>query len=222
MKNSNSFHKTLTDTLQMLEDSGLFANINKRRRRGISRSKKKSTIDPQTYDDMRTWGDDINKVIEVIQEAFDQPADIKWIKQTDDFWKGRFYIDDPKSDHSYSYEIDIMKLDADSPAWDISFYLTDHMNDDESEGQNWATYHVTGTGKATIVFATVLTAINQWIQAVKPSVFNLSAIEDNRVKLYHSLFKRFLPKGWNYAYVNGDFWAARKADPEKIAKKYSL
>jgi hypothetical protein len=35
---------------------GLYANINRRKRLGISRSKSKSTIDPKTYKKMRTWG----------------------------------------------------------------------------------------------------------------------------------------------------------------------
>jgi len=32
---------------------GLYANINKRKRKGISRSKKNSTISPKAYDDMK-------------------------------------------------------------------------------------------------------------------------------------------------------------------------
>lgn len=35
---------------------GLFANINKRKKAGTSRSKSKSTIDPKTYKAMKTWG----------------------------------------------------------------------------------------------------------------------------------------------------------------------
>ncbi len=34
---------------------GLFYNINKRKKEGRSRSKKDSTIDPVTYDDMNNW-----------------------------------------------------------------------------------------------------------------------------------------------------------------------
>lgn len=32
---------------------GLYANINRRKRKGISRSKKKSTISPEAYDNMK-------------------------------------------------------------------------------------------------------------------------------------------------------------------------
>jgi len=32
---------------------GLYANINKRKRKGISRSKKNSTISPKAYDNMK-------------------------------------------------------------------------------------------------------------------------------------------------------------------------
>ncbi len=40
-----------------LEESkkGLFHNINKRKKAGKSRSKKNSTIDKKTYDQMRDW-----------------------------------------------------------------------------------------------------------------------------------------------------------------------
>lgn len=34
---------------------GLFHNINKRKKAGKSRSKKNSTIDKETYKDMRNW-----------------------------------------------------------------------------------------------------------------------------------------------------------------------
>jgi hypothetical protein len=35
---------------------GLFANINKRKKAGTSRSKSKSTISPKTYRAMKSWG----------------------------------------------------------------------------------------------------------------------------------------------------------------------
>ena len=35
---------------------GLFANINKRKKAGTSRSKSKSTISPKTYKAMKSWG----------------------------------------------------------------------------------------------------------------------------------------------------------------------
>jgi hypothetical protein len=39
-----------------MKKKGLFYNINKRKKAGISRPKSKSTIDPKTYKKMRTWG----------------------------------------------------------------------------------------------------------------------------------------------------------------------
>jgi hypothetical protein len=35
---------------------GLFANMNKRKKAGTSRSKSKSTISPKTYKEMKSWG----------------------------------------------------------------------------------------------------------------------------------------------------------------------
>jgi len=41
----------------MAKKRGLYDNINRRKRLGISRSKKNSTIDPKTYKKMKTnWG----------------------------------------------------------------------------------------------------------------------------------------------------------------------
>jgi len=40
----------------MKKKPGLFANINKRKRAGTSRSKSKSTISPKTYKAMKSWG----------------------------------------------------------------------------------------------------------------------------------------------------------------------
>ena len=37
----------------MPKKRGLYDNINRRKKKGISRSKKKSTIDPKTYDKMK-------------------------------------------------------------------------------------------------------------------------------------------------------------------------
>lgn len=213
------FDHKLKNVIDLLESQGLFANINRRRNRSKSRSKKKSTIDPQTYKDMQTWGDDINYINSIIQEALDQPVDIKWVSKSDDFWKGRFYIDNPELDKSYAYEIDIMMTDVDNPAWDISFYLT---AGDEQLDSDYMTFGITGTGKSNTVFATVLSAIKQWIEAVDPVAFHLSALEDSRVKLYSALFKRFLPKGWRVAFVDDEFWAAKNADPTAIAREYSF
>lgn len=40
----------------MKKKPGLFANINKRKKAGTSRSKSKSTISPKTYKAMKSWG----------------------------------------------------------------------------------------------------------------------------------------------------------------------
>lgn len=40
----------------MKKKPGLFANMNKRKKAGTSRSKSKSTISPKTYKSMKSWG----------------------------------------------------------------------------------------------------------------------------------------------------------------------
>jgi len=209
------FERLLDIDLSILEADGLFKNINRRKRKGISRSKRNSTIDKKTYDDMHTWGDDIESAVKNIQEALEKPVDIKWITSTEDFWKGRFYIDDPTKNQSYVYDIDIMRVDSESPVWEISFYLT-------YEEVEWATYQITGTGNANTVFATVLHAIKQWANAMNPIAFNLTALEDSRIRLYKTLLKKYLPAGWNFAKIGHDFWAAKDIDPVKIEKQYSM
>ena len=52
-----NFDQLLLHTLDMMESQGLFANINKRKRKGVSRPKKDSTIDQDTYEDMKSWNE---------------------------------------------------------------------------------------------------------------------------------------------------------------------
>lgn len=221
-----NFSQLLDQALVALEGKGLFANINKRKRRGISRSKRTSTIDPDTYVDMKSWGDDTNYILDIIKEALDSPVDVKWVNKTSDFWRGRFYIDNPESGKSYSYDIDIMKLDADCPVWEISFYMTGDNEESYWDGilsgqrdSDWATYKITGTGRSNTVFATVLNAIKQWVQTTNPSVFYMTALEDSRVSLYKALFKRFLPKDWRFALIGHDFWAVKGVDDDTQIEK---
>jgi len=190
------------------ESKGLFHNINKRKRRGTSRSKKDSTIDQSTYEEMDTW--DIN-------ESFDMPVSIKWVNRKDDYWLGKFYVDLPEGTTNV-YEINISCHDGD--VWDISFYLTAEKTSPNGDyDPYWTSYKITGSGRSHTVLASVMAAIKEWYETVKPQAFTLLALEKSRVDLYLAMFKRFLPKQWNYAYIDKQFWAARDIDPRILADK---
>lgn len=45
----------LIKSINEAKKKGLFHNINKRKKAGTSRSKKNTTIDAETYKDMRSW-----------------------------------------------------------------------------------------------------------------------------------------------------------------------
>lgn len=59
-----NFDQSLSHTLDMMESQGLFANINKRKKKGVSRSKKDSTIDQDTYEDMKRWNESPDKSVD--------------------------------------------------------------------------------------------------------------------------------------------------------------
>lgn len=46
-------NKPKTGMIITMPKKGLYDNINKRKKKGISRTKKNSTIDPKTYDKMK-------------------------------------------------------------------------------------------------------------------------------------------------------------------------
>lgn len=204
--------------LDLMESEGLFANINRRKKKGISRSKRNSTIDQDTYDDMQSWN-----------ESLDSPADIEWVAKTKDYWKARFKVG--QNDEQLYYTVDIMLIsnggspyvgdEMDVPVWEISFYLS-------TDDGDWLAYNKTNTGNSNTVFASVLQAIREWFSTVQPEAITLSATEEDsgssrssRKRLYRALLKRFLPSGWQAVEDDVSFWAAKDTDPNLIKDSYA-
>ena len=76
--------------------------------------------------------------------------------------------------------------------WHVDFEV-------DSAGQG-LTHSATGTGNAFTVFSTVLNIINIAIKEhnITSLYFTASRDEPSRIKLYNSMAKQFMKKGWRY------------------------
>jgi hypothetical protein len=116
-------------------------------------------------------------------------------------------------DYKSAYELDFDK------GFDDSLYATAHDDDGrvidititqghgrkdsaEIEFSRGGSLELTGKGDAEKVFATVLTAIDYYLEVIaKPKYLAFQAKEPSRVKFYDALVKRFAPK---YGYERVD------------------
>lgn len=128
---------------------------------------------------------------EFIVEAFNQPYPIQWEKSEYGNYDALATLDD-------GTYLSIMFTNNGDDEWDVEF----HRN---------ASTEVTGAGDAQRVFATVLTAIQQFIQQQHPWRIIFSASKDvrpgqnsqSRAKLYNSLIARYA-RAWGYDEYNED------------------
>jgi hypothetical protein len=74
--------------------------------------------------------------------------------------------------------IDFVFVEIEPGVWDIEF-------------MRGGSYGITGRGDAERVFATVLTAVQQFVQQVRPLVIVFSGKESSRARLYQSLVNRY-------------------------------
>ena len=142
------------------------------------------------------------KVTDVITEAFNQPYAFRWDNNPDD----------PGADY--------LKYDAytklpDGSGLEINFNL-DHYFDDGYEDwvvEFWRGYSIgiTGAGDQQRVFATVLTAIGQFIEMKQPETLRFTADKDvepgqkpmSRSNLYDRLVQRYA-QAWGYRLDRSD------------------
>ena len=135
---------------------------------------------------------------ENINEMFNNPIPIRWIKTTNNNWKGEFVVSNPEEQKKYI--INIIKLENEMP-WEIVFDLV--------QGKK-KTQDITGTGDAIQVFSTVLNGIKQWMNKVNPDAFILSAREPSRQSLYRRMLQ-FLPKKtWEVEDLGTSFYVQNK------------
>ena len=113
---------------------------------------------------------------EPITEAFDQPYAVQWTKQNGD-WHATADLDDGS-------ELIVLFMAQGDNQWMVEFERDENME-------------ITGEGDAPRVFATVLTAMRQFIAKRKPAMLNFSAEKDDdptgsRARLYDRMIQRYV------------------------------
>lgn len=111
-----------------------------------------------------------------ITEAFDQPYAIQWTKQNGD-WHATADLDDGS-------ELVVLFMSQGDNQWMVEFERDENME-------------ITGEGDAQRVFATVLTAMRQFIGKRKPAMLNFSAEKEDdptgsRARLYDRMIQRYV------------------------------
>lgn len=126
---------------------------------------------------MRQW-------IDIISESFDNPLPYKWTVRTDTYWMAQFRV----ADELYVVNADRTsgfphpdRPDEDADWFDLSFGL---------ERDYFSGAKVIGTsGAAPRIFATVFTALHEFLTERRPEFIMLSASKDNenRFRLYQKM-----------------------------------
>ena len=142
------------------------------------------------------------KVTDIILEAFDQPYAFRW----DD------NHDDPGADQDPKYDA-YVKL-PDGGHLEINFYTDSTVDGNEDwvvEFWRDRSLGITGAGDQQRVFATVLTAIGQFIEMEQPETLRFTADKDvepgqkpmSRSNLYDRLVQRYA-QAWGYRLDRSD------------------
>jgi GNAT superfamily N-acetyltransferase len=124
-----------------------------------------------------------------VTEAFDQPYDIRWSKGDHGDYDAYAELDDGTG-------LEIAFLDQQHNSWMVDFF-----RDNSTE--------ITGEGDAYRVFATVLTAIREFIVKQKPDKLNFSAEKQDdprgsRASLYDRMIQRYI-SGTGYALTRQNY-----------------
>jgi hypothetical protein len=111
-----------------------------------------------------------------VTEAFDQPYAVQWAKQNGD-WHATADLDDGS-------ELIVLFMAQGDNKWMVEFERDENME-------------ITGEGDAPRVFATVLTAMRQFIAKRKPAMLNFSAEKEDdptgsRARLYDRMLQRYI------------------------------
>ena len=138
-----------------------------------------------------------------VKEAFDQPYDIRWSKGDHGDYDAYAELDDGTG-------LEIAFLDQQHNSWMVDFF-----RDNSTE--------ITGEGDAYRVFATVLTAIREFIVKQKPDKLNFSAEKQDdprgsRASLYDRMIQRYISgTGYNLTrqnYPDGATYTLTKAQQD--------
>jgi len=117
----------------------------------------------------------------LLQELFDPAVafDIDW--DWSDLQSGDVYA---SAYDRQGRNIDFSFISTNPGAWDIEFV-------------RGGSHAITGRGDAERVFATVLQAVQQFVQRVRPQVVLFSGKETSRARLYRALVNRYANQ-WGY------------------------
>lgn len=123
-----------------------------------------------------------------LSEAFDQPYAIQWTKTNGD-WHATADLDDGS-------ELIVLFMSQGDNQWMVEFERDENME-------------ITGEGDAPRVFATVLTAMRQFIARRKPAMVNFSAEKEDdptgsRARLYDRMVQRYIT-GTGYNLTRQDY-----------------
>lgn len=118
-----------------------------------------------------------------LTEAFDKPYPYK-LKKIDSL----MYVAKAKTDDGSSLDIEFTAVEFDHVVWNIVFYRNEKIK-------------VTGEGDAMKIFATVLSAVQDFIKKVKPTEISFTAAKEpgedgkgSRAKLYSRMVRTFAGK----------------------------
>lgn len=148
-----------------------------------------------------------------LRETLDAPAPWAWRTDTDR-WIATFALGE------LAYEIEISPGSSDENqggAWDVAFSLKypdpHYPSRTFFPGPSITAFHVTGTGKAYTVFATIIDILKKFVESVEPDSLTFNASEPSRQKLYTRLVKMASTINPNYTYGTdrrSNFWIMRK------------
>ena len=129
------------------------------------------------------------KITEIISEAFDQPYNIRWSQGDHGDYDAYAELDDGTG-------LEIAFLDQQHNSWMVDFF-----RDNSTE--------ITGDGDAYRVFATVLTAMREFIVKQQPAKINFSAEKNDdptgsRASLYDRMIQRYIT-GTGYNLTRQDY-----------------
>lgn len=130
-----------------------------------------------------------------IFELFQKHLPYEWQSRSPDYWRATFTVNGTE----YSITADVQEdfVDAQGnevPFWELSFGLT-------SDG--FSGTRVIGTGhKEMLIFSTVLRAFEEFLRAVEPETFCISASKENpnRYRVYQAIARRFDERLERYGY----------------------
>ena len=126
--------------------------------------------------------------VKPVTEAFDQPYAIQWTKTNGD-WHATANLDDGS-------ELVVLFMSQGDNQWMVEFERDENME-------------ITGEGDAPRVFATVLSAMRQFIAKRKPAMLNFSAEKEDdptgsRARLYDRMVQRYI-SGTGYTLTRQDY-----------------